>query len=79
METAITIDKFTEFALNYSMDFIRKAYSTLSSNIIDHLEIKFMECYTRHGGYGAMVAFWRELSINNRELLAEYITKTYKS
>lgn len=74
METAITIDRFTEFALNYPMDFIRKAFRARPTHIIDHLEIKFMECYNRHGSYGAMVAFWRELSTNNRELLTEYIT-----
>lgn len=75
METAQLFSQFTVFALNYNMDFIRKAFCELPTHMIDHLEIKFMECYTRHGGYGAMVAFWRELSINNREVLSDYITK----
>lgn len=73
METAQLFSQFTVFALNYNMDFIRKAFCELPTHMIDHLEIKFMECYTRHGSYGAIVAFWRELSENNRELLTSHI------
>lgn len=75
MGTKKSFDLFTLFALNYRMDFIREAFANEPSNIIDHMEIKFMECYSRHGSYGAMVAFWRSISDNYREVLSDYITK----
>lgn len=78
MEAAQFFDKFAAFALRYEMDFIRRAFCTLPKHIIDHLEIKFMDCYSKHGSYGAMVAFWSELSGNNRELLALHIELNHK-
>lgn len=68
-----TLSAFAAFALNYPMNFVREAFAEDGNRIIDHLEIKFIEQHQKHGGYGAMIAFWSELSQNNRETLTKYI------
>lgn len=78
MNSIETINTFNSFALGYSMNFVRTAFSQLPKHNICHLESKFIKCYDDRGSYGAMIAFWSQLSVTNREILTEYITKIHK-
>jgi hypothetical protein len=69
------VNHFTKFLTNYPANFMDafKGQGILQ----DHIRSKFDEQYEKHGAFSGMMAFWFELSSENRQTLTRWAMENY--